>query len=134
MSGYCPCDVHFAARALVLMRGDDDRCGGFPPRERYHPFHAGRGGERGGEAEEEVEEEELRAGIDLRRGGVWIITGATTGSVATSGEATHIRRWSGLAAVAEEEGAEGVWILGKSPVRWARLCARRTSCPSAATT
>ena len=87
------------------------------------------------EVEEEVEEgeEELRAGIDLRRGGVWIITGATTGSVATSGEATHVRRWSGVAAVAEEE-AEGVWILGKSPVPWARLCARRTSCPSAATT
>ena len=90
------------------------------------------------EAEEEVVEEEgeaeLRAGTSLRRGGVSRTTGITRGSVAMSGEATHIRRWSGLAAVAEEEGAEGVWILGKSPVRWARLCARRTSCPSAATT
>ena len=60
--------------------------------------------------DEEVEEEgeeELRAGIDLRRGGVSMTTGATTGSVAVSGEAMHVRRWSGVAAVAEEE-AEGV--------------------------
>ena len=86
--------------------------------------------------EEEVEEEgeeELRAGTSLRRGGVSRTTGITRGSVAMSGEATHIRRRSGLAAVAEEE-VEGVWILVKPPVRWARLCARRTSCPSAATT
>ena len=87
--------------------------------------------------EEEVEEEgeeELRAGTSLRRGGVSRTTGAKTGSVATSGEAMRVRRWSRLVAVAGEEGAEGVWILGKSPVPWARLCARRTSCPSAATT
>ena len=61
--------------------------------------------------EEEVEEEgeeELRAGTSLRRGGVSTTTGAKTGSVATSGEATHIRRRSGLAAVAGEEGAEGI--------------------------
>ena len=84
--------------------------------------------------EEEDGEEELRAGVNLRRGGVSITTGATTGSVAMSGEAMGVRRWSGLAAVAEEEGAEGVWILGKSRVRWAGLRALRTSCPSAATT
>ena len=86
--------------------------------------------------EEEVEEgeEELRAGISLRPGGDSITNGATTGSVAMSGEAMRVRRWGGTAAVAEEEGAEGVWILGKSPVRWAELRALRTSCPSAATT
>ena len=85
------------------------------------------------EEEEEQREEELRAGTSLSRGGDSTTTGATTGSVAMSGEAMGVRRWSGLAAVAEEE-VEGVCILGKSPVRWARLCARRTSCPSAATT
>ena len=80
--------------------------------------------------EEEEGEEELRVGTSLRRGGVSITTGTTTGSVAVSGEAMRVRRWSGVA----EEEAEGVWILGKSQVRWARLRARRTSCPSAATT
>ena len=75
----------------------------------------------------EVKEEEEEDG------GVSITTGATTGSVATSGEAVRVRRRGELAAMAEE-GAEGVWILGKSRLRWARLCARRTSCPSAATT
>ena len=84
--------------------------------------------------EVEEEEEEPMAGTSLRRGGVSITTGTTTGSVATSGEAMRVRRWSGLAAVAGEEEAEGVWILGKSRVPWARLRARRTSCPSAATT
>ena len=86
------------------------------------------------EEQEEQREEELRAGTSLSRGGDSTTTGATTGSVAMSGEAMGVRRWSGLAAVAEEEGAEGVWILGKSPVRWAELRALRTSCPSAATT
>ena len=83
--------------------------------------------------EEEVEEEgeeELRAGTSLRRGGVSRTTGITPGSVAMSGEAMRVRRRSGLA----EEEVEGVRILDKSPLRWARLCARRTSCPSAATT
>ena len=85
------------------------------------------------EEEEEQREEDLRAGNSLRRGGDSTTTGATTGSVVLSGEPMCVHRWSGLAAVAEEEGAEGVWILGKSRVRWARLRARRTSCPSAAT-
>ena len=57
--------------------------------------------------EEEVEEEgeeELRVGTSLRRGGVSITTGTTTGSVAVSGEAMRVRRWSGVA----EEEVEGV--------------------------
>ena len=87
------------------------------------------------EEKEEVleEEEERRGGISLRRGGDPITTGATTGSVAMSGEATGILGWSGTASMAEG-GAERVWILGKSRVPWARLRVRRTSCPSAATT
>ena len=59
------------------------------------------------EEEEEEGEEEPMAGISLRRGRVSITTGATTGSVATSGELMRVRRWSNVAAVAEE-GTEGV--------------------------
>ena len=51
--------------------------------------------------EEELEEEEVWAGISLRRGGDSVTTGAATGSVAMSGEATRVRRWSGLVAVLE---------------------------------
>ena len=58
--------------------------------------------------EEELEEEEVWAGISLRRGGDSVTAGAATGSVAMSGEATRVRRWSGLVAVAGEEGAEGI--------------------------
>ena len=61
------------------------------------------------EEKEEVqeEEEERRGGISLRRGGDPITTGATTGSVAMSGEATGILGWSGTASMAEG-GAERV--------------------------
>ena len=58
--------------------------------------------------EEEEGEEEPMAGTSLRRGGVSITTETTTGSVAMSGEATRVRRWSGLVAVMEEDGAEAV--------------------------
>ena len=60
------------------------------------------------EEEEEEGEEEPRAGISLRRGEDQITSGAATGSVAMSGEATRVRRWSGLVAVMEEDGAEAV--------------------------
>ena len=58
--------------------------------------------------EEEEGEEEPIAGTSLRRGGVSITAGAATGSVAMSGEAMRVRRWSGLVAVMEEDGAEAV--------------------------
>ena len=58
--------------------------------------------------EEELEEEEVWDDISLRRGGDSITTRAATGSVAMSGEATRVRRWSGLVAVGGEEGAEGI--------------------------
>ena len=53
------------------------------------------------ENEEENEEEERWAGNSLRPGGDSLTHGATTGSVAMSGEATSVRGWSGTAAVEE---------------------------------
>ena len=92
---WCSCGATTIDGAVVRLTGDTIHTSGATAAEEELE-------------EEEPEEEEVWAGISLRRGGGPITAGAATGSVAMSGEATRVRRWSGLVAVMEEDGAEAV--------------------------